>query len=289
MVAGRLSLVTPEGIRTPFAAGGDGYAGDAASEQYLVVAPALPAQPAGCGFAADDVFILDLSSPPGIARVDGSGHADRLATPPDVDGLWGIALDTTGRFGYRLLVAGTRGGHTVVLAVDCRGDVSTISDAAPTVEGGFAVAPAGFGPYGGDLIAADELSGQVWAIGPDGAARLVLRSDLPAGPDTGVESLGFVPPGFGAGGVAYLADRGTPDNPFPGTDSLLRLSAQALVAAGVQDGDLLVATEGGGSTVAIRCAAACTSTVVAAGPAGGNVGHIEGHLTLVAGQPPAGR
>jgi hypothetical protein len=143
------------------------------------------------------------------------------------------------------------------------------------------VAPAEFGSFGGDLIAADELSGQVWAIGPDGTVRSVLVPELPAGPDTGVESLGFVPRGFGAGGFAYLADRGTPGNPFPGTDAILRLSSASLRSAGVQDGDLLVATEGGGTTVAIRCAATCAAHPVAAGPAGGGVGHIEGHLTLV--------
>ena len=283
MASGRLYLVSPEGAISPFANGPDGYTGAPDSEQYLVVvpaAPAPPAQPAGCSFAPDDVFILDLTSPPGIARVDAAGRASRFATIPDVDGLWGIALDTVGRFDYRLLVAGTSQNRTSVLAVDCQGGVTTITDAAPTMEGGFVVAPAGFGQFGGDLIAADELGGQVWAIGPDGAARVVLTPDLPTGGDTGVESLGFVPPGFSAGGVAYLADRGTPDNPFPGTDSVLRLSSQALVAAGVQDGDLLVATEGGGLTVAIHCESTCAATLAAPGPAGG---HIEGHITLVVG------
>jgi hypothetical protein len=283
MAAGRLYLVTPDGATLPFAIGPDGYVGAPDSEQYLVVvpaAPALPDQSAGCSFAPDDVFILDLTSPSGIARVDATGHAGRFATISNVDGLWGIALDTVGRFDYRLLVAGTSQNRTSVFAVDCRGGVTTITDAAPAMEGGFAVAPAGFGQFGGDLIAADELGGQVWAIGPDGAAMVVFTPDLPTGGDTGVESLGYVPPGFGAGGVAYLADRGTPDNPFPGTDSILRLSSQALVAAGVQDGDLLVATEGGGLTVAIHCESTCAAALVAAGPTGG---HIEGHITLVAG------
>jgi hypothetical protein len=231
------------------------------------------------------VLILDLSSPPGpgIARVDRDGHASRLATVPDVDGLWGITLDTVGRFGYRVLVAGTSGGQTAIFAVNCRGEVATVSRTAPTVEGGFVVAPPGFGPYGGDLIAADELSGQVWAIGPDGGVQLVAAPNLPAGADTGVESGGFVPAGFGAGGFAYLADRGTPGNPFPGTDSLLRLSAQDLAAAGVQEGDLLMAAEGGGATAAIRCAGTtpCQVIMVADGPGGGGVGHIEGHIAVV--------
>jgi len=49
----------------------------------------------------------------------------------------------------------------------------------------------------------------------------------------------------------------------------------------VQEGDLLVSTEGGGATVAVRCAATCTSFLVADGPAG-NTGHIEGHVVVVA-------
>jgi hypothetical protein len=288
MAAGRLYLVSADGTIAPFAAGQDGYAGPADAEPYFVVAPsspALPASAAGCAFAPDDLFILDLSGPQGIVRVDATGHASRFATISNADWLYGIAFDTVGRFGYRLLASGTRGDHTVVVAVDCRGTVTTITEAAPNVEGGYAVAPASFGAYGGDLIAPDELTGQLWATGPDGTSRLVAIPDLPSGGDTGVESAGFVPPGFGAASAndaAYVADRGTPENPFPGTDSILRLSSQALLAAGVQEGDLLVATEGGGRTVAVRCdAAGCGSFLVADGPAG-NTGHIEGHVIMVA-------
>jgi hypothetical protein len=178
-----------------------------------------------------------------------------------------------------LLVTGTKSGQTIVFAVDCHAGVSTITDSAPTVEGGLAVAPSGFGAFGGMLIAPDENSGQVWAIAWDGHVSLVSKPDLPTGGDTGVESLGFVPSGFGGGGSAYLADRATPYNPFPGTDSILRLSAESLVQAGVQDGDLLVATEGGGTTVAIRCATSCQVLEVASGPSGG---HIEGHIVFAA-------
>ena len=284
VAAGRLLLVARDGTTTPFAQGPDGFAGSPDAEPYLVITPDLPVDSAGCSFAHDELYLLDLTSLPGIARVDPAGHASRFASIPEAETLGGIALDTTGRFGHRLLVTGTRQGRTVVAAIDCQGGVTRLTDSAPPVEGGLAVAPDSFGPFGGDLIAPDENSGQLWAIGPDGAARLVLKPDLPVGGDTGIESVGFVPPGFsaGAGGFAYLADRATPNNPFPGSDSILRLSAQALAAAGVQDGDLLVATEGGGTTVAIQCRDICTARTVAIGPAGGNVGHIEGRITLTA-------
>jgi hypothetical protein len=106
----------------------------------------------------------------------------------------------------------------------------------------------------------------------------LLNPGLPTGGDTGVESAGFVPAGFvGGAGFAYLADRGTPDNPFPGTDSILRLTAAALASAGVEDGDLLVATEGNGTTVAIRCSGGCNTIATIQGT---NGGHIEGHIVF---------
>jgi hypothetical protein len=278
--AGRLALLAADGTATPFATGDDGYAGSTDGEIYFVVTPGLPTDPSGCAFVQDDVYILDLASPPGVARVDAAGRATRAATLPGLDTLNGIAFDTTGDFGYRLLVTGSGQNRTVVSAIDCQGAVTTIADPAPTVEGGLAVAPASFGPFAGDLIAPDENSGQLWAIAPDGTSHQLARPNLPAGGDTGVESLGFVPTPFGSG-FAYLADRATANNPFPGTDSILRLSFDALRAAGVQGGDLLVATEGGGATVAVHCdTASCTVVPVADGPAGGRTGHIEGHLLL---------
>ena len=278
MAAGRLYLLSGGGL-SPFAAGPDGFSADPNAEPYFVVAQPVSVDDAGCAWNADDLLILDLTSPPGIARVDAAGRASRLATLAGVDTLGGIALDTTGRFGHRLLVTGTHNGNqTTVFGVDCQGASTTLTTSAPQVEGGIVVAPDTFGPFAGDLIAPDENTGQVWAIGPDGQAALVATPNLPTGGDTGVESAGFVPPGLGAGSFGYLADRGTPNNPFPGTDSLLRISAEALAGAGVEAGDLLVSTEGNGTTIGIRCADTCSVFAVAQGT---NGGHIEGHLVVI--------
>jgi hypothetical protein len=280
MTAGHLFVVSATtGAATPFANGPDGFSADPNVESYFVVTPDLSEGAGRCSWNADDVYVLDLTSPPGVAHVDASGHASRLATLSGVDTLGGIALDTTGRFNHRLLVTGSHGGNqTTVFAIDCDGGTAVINEAAPVVEGGIAVAPATFGQFAGALIAPDENSGQVWAIDPSGSVALVVNSGLPTGGDTGVESEGFVPPGFiGSGGFAYLADRGTPDNPFPGTDSILRLSAAALASAGVEDGDLLVSTEGNGTTIAIRCADRCSVQPAAQGT---NGGHIEGHIAI---------
>ena len=279
MAAGRLYLMSSTGATTPFAAGPDGFSTDPNAEPYFVIAPALAVDGASCAWNADDLFVLDLTSPPGIARVDPAGHASRFATLAGVDTLGGIALDTTGRFGYRLLATGTHNSNkTTVFAIDCQGSSTTLTDSAPQVEGGIAVAPPTFGQFAGDLIAPDENSGQVWAIDPGGGVSLVAVPGLPTGGDTGVESEGFIPPGFGGGGFAYLADRGTPNNPFPGTDSLLRLSGSALVAAGIEEGDLLIATEGNGTTIAIRCSDTCSVIEAAQGTRGG---HIEGHIVAL--------
>ena len=278
MAAGRLYLLSDGGL-SPFAAGPDGFSADPNAEPYFVVAQAFSVDDAGCAWTPDDLLILDLTSPPGIARVDAAGRASRLATLSGVDTLGGIALDTTGRFGHRLLVTGTHDGNqTTVFSVDCQGAATTLTTSAPQVEGGIVVAPDTFGQFAGDLIAPDENTGQVWAIDPDGHAALVATPNLPTGGDTGVESAGFVPPGLGAGSYGYLADRGTPNNPFPGTDSLLRLSAEALAGAGVEAGDLLVSTEGNGTTIGIRCADTCGVFAVAQGT---NGGHIEGHLLVI--------
>ncbi len=219
-----------------------------------------------------------------MLRIDGQGRPHPFATVDGVASLNGITFDSTGRFGGRLLVTGPSHGATVVAAIDCRGQVMHITDAAPVVEGGIAVAPAGFGAYGGDLVAPDELSGNLYAIRPDGSSSVLARSGLPGGGDIGVEGVGFVPAGFTSGGAAYFADRSTPGNPHPGTDSLLRLDGKSLSGVRVREGDLLAATEGGAALIAVHCGQTCEVTRIVAGDSA----HGEGHL-LVAGPGPATR
>jgi hypothetical protein len=280
--SGRLYLLDPAGTLTAFAAGPGGYAAKDGPESYIAFSSGWHVAAAGCDFPADTLYVLRLKAPLGVDRVDSRGQTSGFADVPGVDSLNGITFDSAGSFGHRLLVTGPRAGRTVVDAIDCRGVITTLTDSAPPVEGGIAVAPAGFGSHGGHLIAPDEGSGRVFAIAPDGTSSILVESGLPAGGDIGVESLGFVPPGFAAGGQAYLADRVSPGNAHPGTDSVLRLGSEALVAAGVAEGDLLVSTEASGTTIAVRCAARCTVTRVAeAAPQA----HIEGRLLLLTRQP----
>lgn len=87
------------------------------------------------------------------------------------------------------------------------------------------MAPATFGRFAGDLIAPSEASGRVFAITPEGAARLVADSGLPHGNDIGVESESFIPPRPGLD--ALLADRLTAGQPHPGDDLVLRFPGRA--------------------------------------------------------------
>lgn len=275
--SGLLYLVDPAGNVSPYARGPEGYADDAGAEAYLTVSSGHEVSDAECNFKTDDVFVLRLHAPLGITRIDKQGHATLFATVTGIDSLNGITFDTTGKFGFRLLASGPSAGKTAVVAIDCHSNVQFITRAAPALEGGLAVAPMGFGSFGGDLIAPDELSGKIYAIRPDGTVSVVAVSGLPAGPDTGVESVAFVPKGLTHGGDVYYSDRATPDNPHPGTDSLLRLSASALAAAGVHEGDMLAATEGGATMIAVSCRVTCHVGTVIGTP---STSHGEGHIAF---------
>jgi hypothetical protein len=268
-VARGLATLGPNGTIKPF---DTAYRGRG-EEPYIAQAPP------GC-FGGGTIYALKLTAPQGVYAIGPRGQP-RLFTTLRAPGLAnGIAFDTTGRFGHRLLATVSGNGRTTVYAVGCRGGVRRITRSAPTAEGGIVVAPAKFAPFAGDLIAPDELSGKIWAITPSGRARLVATSDLPSGQDTGVESLGFVPAG-GAPYRAFMADRATPGNPHPGDDEILELGGAALAAAGARSGDLLAATEGGALVDAISCrAGGCRVRKVAAGP---TIAHGEGHIAVVVG------
>jgi hypothetical protein len=272
--AGRLFLLGRGGELSPFARGAGGYLAAAGAEPYLVLAGSEPVRGTRCSFGNDTAFAIAPGARPGVIRISPQGRARLFARLPQRSFLSGIAFDGTGRFGHRLLVTAEFGGRTTVLGIGCDGRVTTAAADVPLVEGGIAVAPATFGRFGGDLIAPNEKNGLVYAVDPSGRVVTLARSGLPAGGDIGVESAGFVPPRAAA---AYLADRLTPGNRHPGDDAILRLSAAQLTRAGIRAGDLLVATEGGASTIDVRCAATCTVRYVAAGPA---VAHAEGHVIL---------
>jgi len=279
--AGRLFLVSPEG-RPPAPFGS--YSTDPGPESYIAMAPGLDVAGAGCRFEAGEVFALDLGTPPpAVVRVAVDGRASRFVETPPVDALTGIAFDATGRFGNQLLVSGRRAGRTVLFSIDCRGRLKTLTESAPLIEGGMEVAPPLFGEHGGDLIGVDEITGDVIFIRFDGTSGVLINSGLPAGPGIGVEGVGFTTPGFiGRGGIAYVADRGSPGSPGEGTGAIWRVTAEAFSQVRIDENDLIVTTEAGGRTAVIRCRATCRTFPF--GDAGG--ARIQGHVTVVLGPAP---
>jgi hypothetical protein len=275
---GSLSLLHPDGTVTRFARGAHGYSTARGPEPYLTITTAQPVAGATCTFPTDGIDAIEPGAHPAVIAVDPGGQARRLAELPAGVFPNGIAYDTVGHFGHRLLVTAASNHATELFTVDCAGRVTPITTTGPSVEGGVTVAPSSFGGFGGDLIAPDENHGRLWAFDPSGAAQLVVDSGLAHGGDIGVESAGFVPSGFAADWVAYLADRVSPGNRHPGTDHVLRLTGAALLAAGVHAGDLLVASEASAATIVVRCTPTCAARHIADGPA---VSHGEGHLVVV--------
>jgi hypothetical protein len=271
--AGRLTLLLPDGSLRPFA---HAYSAPPGLEPYIALSSGQTLEPARCTFAKNEVYALRLGHGNGVTVIDTRGNVGRFAGLSSRGLENGIAFDGTGHFGHRLLVTSTAAGKTTVYAIDCDRHVDVLTRNAPRLEGGIAVAPASFGRFAGDLIAPDELSGKLYAIGPDGRSTLVAQSGLPHGQDIGVESEGFVPARFKD---ALVADRLTRRNRHPGDDLVLGISRPALAAAGVRPGDLLAVTEGGARTIAVTCTKSCRVRAVADGP---SEAHIEGHVVFSA-------
>jgi hypothetical protein len=274
-----LFLLRRGGTLTPFARGTAGYK-PASGEAYIAMARARRLSSAGCRFRRDDVYALDPVTAPGVIKIDRLGRSRRFADLPAGSFLSGIAFDHVGRFGSRLLVSALVANKLTLYAVDCRGRSSVVLRDGPRIEGGMAVAPKSFGRFGGQLVAVDENSGRIYAFDRRGRVQLLAESGLAAGPDIGVESVGFVPSTFRRRGAAYMADFGAPGAPTTGTDSLLTLRGADLARAGVRAGDMLAATEAGAVTIAVRCLRRCSVRRIATGP---TMTHGEGHLTVVAG------
>ena len=277
-----LYLVDPAaGAKVDFARGPGGYRDDAGLEAFIAMSPGGHVVAADCDFGQDETYVLRQHFPFGITRVDAAGEeSGSLANIPGVTTLTGIAFDTVGGFDHRLLVLGGTDKEVRLFAVDCNGGVKLLTTGLSPLEGGMAVAPMGFGSYGGRLIIPDERRGRIVAIASNGQPKIIFDRGL-TGPDRTFGGLGFVPPDFiSRGGSMYVADR-KEGGAFPGTDNILRMQSTALAAAGVQDGDLLVVTEDGGRLVDVRCTQECTATFLSERSSA----HAQGHLAFTMNLP----
>ena len=275
-VTGPLFLWSPGVALSPFARGPRGY-DTTSGETYIDLGFGRRLGYANCSFGRDTLYALDQSITPGIVKVTSEGISSRFVNLPVGSLPTAITFDRVGRFGHRLLVAARAGATTTVYGIDCRGRLRLFDQGTP-VEGGMRVAPRGFGRFGGRLIMPDELSGNVYATSAKGTTRLLINAATPAGPDIGVEGLGFVPPGFDPRRfTAYVSSAHIAGNLGLGTQAILSLGPSALRRAHLRPGDLLAASEKGGTTAVIRCAPQCSTRTVAKAPP---AAHVEGHIVF---------
>ena len=275
---GGLLAVPPDGDTAP----GQAELNRMGSPTAIALSPGLDVAGAACRFGAGEVFALDAAtSPPAVVRADATGQASRFSELAQFDRLTGIAFDATGRFGNRLLVAGRRDDRTGIVALDCRSRASWVTEDAPHLDGGIAVAPERFGDFGGNIIGVEEDTGEVVFVRADATSGVVVDTGLPRGRDVGPRSLGFVPEGFNRrGGSAFVADAGP--GPSPGSGSLRRLGSEGLAPIGIDDNDLLVAGGIGGPTVVVRCREGCRVLPLGRAPGGA----VQGRIAVVL-DPPA--
>jgi hypothetical protein len=250
---------------TPFAT----YKPNEGGEQYAAVVPAV--RGTACSWQRNDVYVLDASGTPGLVRVPRAGTASRVLDFPQGEFPSGITWDATGRFAHRLLVTTIVKEKTTLYAVDCRGRATVLRRGGPRVEGGIVVAPASFPRFGGRLIAANEVNGTIYAYDARGRSAVVAKPAVRAGPDLGIEALGFSP---WPGATAYLSDLGAPQSPTKGSDSLLALSTR------LPRGALIAVAEGGATTVVVTCKQQTKPCIVRQIADGPQETHAEGHVAF---------
>ena len=127
--AGRLFVLGRDGALRPFARGAGGYQTAMGTEPYLTLAGSYPDRGNHCSFGTNTAFALEPGSRPGVILISPQGRARRFASLPP--GLFpsGIAFDSAGRFGHRLLVTAEYRGRTTVFRIGCDGQASLVAAA----------------------------------------------------------------------------------------------------------------------------------------------------------------
>src|ERR1700756_3458846 len=160
-------------------------------EEYVTIAPY---QSANAGFVPGDIFVTQGST---VYKVTGGIVTAFTVLPNCAEDHTGITFDHVGTFGYNMIVTCENGR---VWQVDGTGSPTFITDAATHLEGP-AIPPLSFGPFGGQILAADEFSGSVHAI--DNAGNVTYDVFLNYGAE-GVLVIPSVPCTFCGSGGAYF-------------------------------------------------------------------------------------
>src|SRR5882724_5525826 len=134
-------------------------------EKYMATVPLTSGAPNNT-FTPRDVFATEG---PLVFRIDSTGTVTLFAALPGclASDHNGITFDHFGTYGFDMIVTCHEGN---VFRVNGAGTVTPIASLFPpgssNVAEGPAVVPPGFGPHGGEIWVADEINGQIHAIGP---------------------------------------------------------------------------------------------------------------------------
>ena len=123
-------------------------------EEYVTIAPS---QAANAGFTPGDIFVTQGSA---VYNVTGGTVTAFTLLPDCSEDHTGITFDHVGTFGYNMIVTCENGP---VWQVDGTG-IPTLDRRHLHLLEGPAIPPLSFGPYGGQILVADEFSGSVHAI-----------------------------------------------------------------------------------------------------------------------------
>ena len=138
------------------------------------------------GFPNRDIYVANAN---GIMHITNDGSSSDLFLTGLGGAVRGILFDSVGTFGNDMLIT-TNSGQ--VYRVNSAGSASLLASVGEDTEG-LDIAPAGFGPYGGQLIVASEGSGAIRAINTLGSISFVAAV-------SSAEELTFVPLNLGASG-----------------------------------------------------------------------------------------
>lgn len=187
-----LNLVAQDGSRTRFAPGYQMFRG---VESKIAIVPESGA-PVDAGFTPGEIF-LGRGPQTEISHLSANGEiiADMFADFGAGGGFWGgLAFDTEGEFGGRLIAAEANGK---IYLINPDGTSELFHDLQLRLEG-LAVAPATFGPHAKNMIVGvegygddDPHGGEIYAIGNDKLTTLLANIGYAA------EDIQFIPPNGG--------------------------------------------------------------------------------------------
>lgn len=201
--ADRVLAIKQDGTITTFA--NLPSTGNSCLARDLVVSPGLG------GFPKDYVYAVQKQT---IYRIPPTGGT--VTSVVTISSLHNsetsLTFDTVGTFGFNLIATDRLGP---IWTVSSGGVATQIADVGHHIEGAQ-VAPLGFAPFGGQILATNDFTDSVFAVAQDGTETSVVTYDSP-------ESVEFVPQTYceflNTGGVFFVASQfGDEIYKFPAAD-----------------------------------------------------------------------